>query len=115
MRIISKFRDYYDGVQSGYAKDDIVWVRTPKTMPNKYKIWGSYHDRSLTCKGIVYPMDRDVIGFCGKIYLGCSILPESEKFKLECKQQRQYFYSLEAVENWVKKVGSPAQIDDFYR
>ena len=74
MRIVSKFRDYYDGAARDFSKDSLCFVRKteivqktqaydysqPKTVEGLGKhIWTpSYGD----------DCDFGVIGFCGKIY-----------------------------------------------
>lgn len=71
MRIISKFKDYYDCIQgmSSYDKDDILYIREKKEIalprielpkPRQF-MW---HNKSANGVFIHW----DVIGFCGKLY-----------------------------------------------
>lgn len=67
MRIIDKYKDYYDSLQRLGIDPDIVFVRKPEiiNIPEfKYSYWGLsfYKDKALV------NIKKLVIGFCGKTY-----------------------------------------------
>lgn len=60
MRIISKFKDYYDGPSYSSPQDDLVYIRKQKKLEFNKNI---LDDNSTYCYQSIY-----YIGFCGKIY-----------------------------------------------
>lgn len=83
MRIISDFRDYYDGVQAYGTADDLVWVRKEEKIErNRYHVdhvlsreriepyVENCHIDSLHLKAIL-------IRFCGKNYQGLKLVHPS--------------------------------------
>jgi len=75
MRIVSEFRDYYDGIQ-GVAQDrSLVFVRKPREVDYEWKgincptypfpVFSGYY-RHVQDQDLV--VDNYTVGFCGKIY-----------------------------------------------
>jgi len=92
MRIISKFKDYYDGVQYYGQDQDLIYVRN-KEYPNEYinlenhfQTEGYYFSRISELNIIQYPFknveweyyDSFILGFCGELYRGYIIRQEVE-------------------------------------
>jgi len=74
MRIISKFHDYYDSVQS-YGTDDTLYVRKTETIENEsiYNYFKDILDKATTTMYRdlhfgVFIDEVTVILFCGKVY-----------------------------------------------
>lgn len=66
MRIISKERDYYDGVQGMAFDKSLLYVRTPIEVPKENV--KNYKLPKIYLSDMSYRLDRGVIGFCGKLY-----------------------------------------------
>lgn len=82
MRIISKYKDYYDGGGHGMVDKSIVYLRKEENIPydNKTDMYGlkkqlndigKYYYK-LKDKSISY-IDSFIVGFCGKQYVGYGI------------------------------------------
>lgn len=81
MRIISKFRDYYDGAARDFSKDSLCFVRNTIEVPETHCSY-AYHPKDVKLHpstdkivgiGRWIWSDADsnyfgVVGFCGKIY-----------------------------------------------
>jgi len=108
MRIISKFNDYYDGVQSIGYDPELCYVRD-----NIDPIEGDFFDSNLLRyrtdydKIDKYPrliFDFYIIGFCGEFY-PLLILNKINMNKINVPQYKNYFcYSIEDVDKSVKKM-----------
>jgi len=117
MRIISKFHDYYDSVQSYGYDPNITYIRNLTEINNKEKEYENiYKDFSPFFKnvGSEYNWNAevyfDVVGmivFCGKIYPYIGMLQKDYKFLF-------FYNSLELIDyvikNFVKK-----QLKHFFR
>lgn len=64
MRIISEFRDYYDGVQRFGQADDLLYLRKPSEIESPIKFPNI--ERSWTRNPIQWY--RKFVGFCGVLY-----------------------------------------------
>jgi hypothetical protein len=64
MRIISKFRDYYDCIQS-YGQDDLTYIREKREVEIPFGTDFSSYNYSFSYD---YYMSSEIIGFCGKLY-----------------------------------------------
>ncbi len=106
MRIISKFNDYYDGVQSIGYDPDLCYVRN-----NDDPIKGDFFDSNLLHHEIQfgylgdYPkifFDFYIIGFCGEFY---PLLKIKKEYIEPNKKDEEYFcYNIEDVDKSVKKI-----------
>jgi hypothetical protein len=115
MRIISKFKDYYDTVQA-YGQDDIcVYHRvtnefdiTDKNVTDNVK---EYFDM---IPGIPYNMSegkRVLLGFCGKIYPVWKVAYYPHKHKPE-KSESEWCYSSDEIEHFMKKYKRLGDVHD---
>ena len=89
MRIISKFSDYYDGIQGMDTNHNDIWLRKEKSwnpwelldiaefdmysnkQNNQDKITDLFEPRRFFYQGLNlnnYSLEKHLIGFCGKIY-----------------------------------------------
>lgn len=107
MRIISSFKDYYDGViMSSYSKDDsMIWLRQEEPINvNKSSILKQFCGRWSIWPN-KYQIEISVVGFCGKIYTLFSTkqitfgsLDEALDFlythQLSKQDKKKYFLSL---------------------
>jgi hypothetical protein len=111
MRIISKFRDYYDSVSSFGIDLECVYAREPKTIEFK-KIAGnttlkkyphfshnirSYYNHSLGSVSQVTPM---VLGFCGQLIPLIKVSYNKEKMQ---STEDIYFYDLDSYMTFMKE------------
>lgn len=93
MRIISKFKDYYDNVQYANIDTDpkLVYVRETKEVDNKLL-------NHFACGNIAYNInyrffiDTFYVGFCGKVYPG---------LQLEMFKEIKHFYSFESLISYI--------------
>jgi hypothetical protein len=76
MRIVAKQgqRDYYDTVQGmgGYAQDDILYVRRPRTIPLPSGLFP--YPRDIRIAGARSELHFDIVGFCGKLYVRTEVV-----------------------------------------
>jgi hypothetical protein len=84
MRIISKFRDYYDSVQRQGMDKDVVYVRETKDISLNIKYEFSYSYRS----SFRYRPEGYLLGYCGKIYHVFEIQDDDKKTS-------EFFYDYE--------------------
>jgi hypothetical protein len=90
MRIISKFRDYYDSAAAYGIDRTVVYVRETKEItPRKQSRW-TYRPVLFKHKNITYEYQQGQIGFCGGCY-PFVIVTWYEKQELK----RNVFWSLE--------------------
>lgn len=99
MKIISKNKDYYDGVAFSKGIDpNLVWVRKENSVKLDSKIldhiyqlnWFNYNDEKCTLKIVI-------IGFCGQLYLCFEI------YKYMSNQLIKRFYDIEYAETLLEK------------
>jgi hypothetical protein len=95
MRIVSKFKDYYDVGQGLGYDPSIVYVREEKEIIFDKK----YHR---------YNPSRGIIGFCGKLY------PFVEyHFREKEKEKKVFFYSLDDVNKFVEQTFSDKEKENY--
>lgn len=102
MRIVSKFKDYYDGAGKDFGKDSTCFVRhteeinPDKNITDQISLWryGKYNANR-------FGIDHGIIGFCGKIYpfitndynsdttKACFNIEECQKLNID---ESQYIY-----------------------
>lgn len=90
MRIISKFKDYYDCIQSYGQDSDCVWMRMPRKLKyvralGNYDIWGKH-----------YYINH--IGFCGKVY---QVWWTYDKGDNGLNSKKVFFYNVNALTSYV--------------
>lgn len=104
MRIISKFKDYYDSASAYGIDKECVYVRKTEDIPyKKYRIqehWSYCHTRN---KNYEYPNTPFVIGFAGQIITGICIYKRRNvaSFAKEIK----FFYSAQDVTDYMQGEG----------
>ncbi|MFW6046952.1 MAG: hypothetical protein ACOCP4_04110 [Candidatus Woesearchaeota archaeon] len=109
MRIISKFHDYYDGVQAYGYDPNIVFLRNTKNyndvclyeMPSTAKIYSE--DYNLI--DVYY--EYGVIGFCGNIYPFIIVNSKYKKLPVFC-------YDISNVDKAVKKINNKTMKSCYY-
>jgi len=105
MRIISKFRDYYDSAMA-YGQDDRqVWVRntTEMTEQEARDLLNSLSEKNALgiylppyCVGAAPPYTAVYVGFCGKVYAG--LIAHSRRWGVD----DTVFWSADAFLKWTK-------------
>ena len=106
MRIVSKFKDYYDGVQAMGYDPELVYVRESREMEGDFFDSFLLHDNHVfdfpDPKRITFWFS--IIGFCGALYPVIKI-----ERNLKTKKENiyrpvvDYCYSVDAVDEVVKK------------
>lgn len=92
MRVISKFKDYYDSVQM-YGQDDLIYLRTTKIESFKTRLlWGM----SLNHKSY-YDMSTFIVKFCGNYYKGIRVKSHDRK--------DSFFYSEDSIKHFLTNIG----------
>lgn len=81
MRIVSKFQDYYDGVQSYGIDKTLVYVRHVKELLSPIDFWKNRWRSEEADYNI------KVIGFCGKIYTLFEVLKNGKIIHLETLEE----------------------------
>lgn len=97
MKIISRFRDYYDGISAQYLDTEILYFRKtqwPKFTPNELKYFRTFHlnQWDLKLDWMNYDIEEKLIGFCGMIYKVVVIATKDLK-----KEVLHAFYSFDEV------------------
>ncbi len=96
MRIKSSFRDYYDGVQAQGQDQSLVYLRFPREVELKERMfpWIRY----LHHWGIDILHRCQIIGFCGKIYPVLSLHHPVDSYGTVA-----FCHSLEDVDDFLRK------------
>lgn len=106
MRIISKFKDYYDGVQYYGQDQDLVYVRNKEypdekiNLENHFKTDGHYFSSIIKPDIIQYPeknieqeyYDSFILGFCGQLYRGYIIKQEEKNPSNKLQVLKEKFF-----------------------
>ncbi|MBF0315295.1 MAG: hypothetical protein HQK52_17880 [Oligoflexia bacterium] len=116
MRIISKFKDYYDSIQT-FDKDDIVYCRDPNKMCAKKLLGQSiidvHDDRerediarlSIFCKMVLIGYRNMLLGFCGKLYPVVEVYYyEKNDGKISKEYKRSVFYKQEELDQFMTQM-----------
>jgi len=125
MKIVSKYKDFYDGVQSlGLDKSTIYFrkteiVETPTVNNIDEKLYGflssdkTYRIRSLMREKEDLFTNMSIIGFCGKLYK-CFTVHTTDK---NSNSQIKYLYNQSDIIEYLKTKGKEYVLDDlkFYR
>ena len=111
MRIVSTFKDYYDGVQAMGQDAGVVYVREQskkisKELPEKIN-WQCYYYHKQYFSPIVYR----VVGFCGKLYPLIEITYKEKETDVTSK--KAYCYSIEDVDKVIHFVLSKKKLADY--
>jgi len=132
MRIISKFRDYYDTVQ-GYGIDkSIVFLRKHYNEPLKYKefnselnrgreIWQDDRDNLLVLNHSSWNREYEInfesglIGFCGKVYPVGIIQYFEKPFDSLTESKHQAVYSSDEIISFLKKIKAKKALNKFLK
>src|ERR1035437_8814465 len=106
MKIISPFKDYYDGISHQYRDNLVVYERktlifSPENQRRLPKI-SSY----VTKVGEVeYKIDFSILGFCGVLYPVLVVSPTVFKGTSPYNKDQMGFYSFEEFSEFARKVG----------
>lgn len=122
MRIISKFKDYYDGGMA-YGQDEaVVYVRKKeevfidKIRRNAYeRVHGTQYapfEKELISGRNCYGIDWNVfvVGFCGKCHIGIELKWSNYCFT---EKEHAFCYNIEDVEAFYKKVLGKRDFESF--
>src|SRR5690606_23356119 len=82
MRIISKYRDYYDYVQSFGFDPNMVYVRNTEWKPISKQDYKLRDIRIISGYNKSHIVDLLIIGFCGKIYK-CAKFSDKHYYSIE--------------------------------
>ncbi len=95
MRIISKFRDYYDSVQSYGQDDELIYVRNEF---EEIRLFEPRLIRNARCYNVTRhdEVEQKMVGFCGKIY------PVIKLSMTGKNPVEKYCYTLDEVEEFIK-------------
>lgn len=106
MRIISKTKDYYDGVQSLGYDPDLCYVRKTE------KEYGEYFYERLLREEVRFfenspalSINSFIIGFCGEIYVCVQVMHNGEHY---------YCYSIDDMDKVIKKIGIKRIQKEYY-
>ena len=134
MRIISKFQDYYDGIQAHGIDKSLVYIRKPidheydamfsiytKKQNPKIELnaleeagWEYYstpRTKYFTEKDVTWKLSYGILGFCGKWYVYAKAVKNYQEYKPETK----FFYTAEEVRRWVTTTNFKELNDYFYK
>lgn len=105
MRVVSKFHDYYDGVQRMGQDQSVVYVRERKVFDLTHNL--SSNDMASSYWGLSY-----IIGFCGKIYpcLNVQYVDKPNPF-----HEYRICYSIEDVDDIVESKFSKSHQEKYWR
>lgn len=103
MRIISKFKDYYDCGMSWGQDSSLVYLRNMQEIDHKILYLGPRSKKSPFVYGNNNPPLREyTIGFCGKIYgclAMCHYISEHSYLRLD---KEQFCYDIQDVDRFVE-------------
>lgn len=107
MRIISKFRDYYDCIQSVGYDPDLCYIRKSEILEEKV-----FTSRRINGDQIFgYPTIAEfkffIIGFCGNIFQGVEISSPNNNIKHLC-------YSIDDVDKVVNLINNKVLTNHYY-
>jgi hypothetical protein len=102
MRIISKFHDYYDCVQATGQDDDLIYVRTRKTIGEGKIILYTQSLRSFQ-----FISSCGVIGFCGEFYPLIKTKEYGEDAPTIC-------YSIEDLDKFIESKAKKKDVEFYY-
>lgn len=108
MKIISRFKDYYDSISHQYLDKEILYLRekkiiaitrkTAETLPGVEKdAYKYYYDLRLR---LDFDINVEIIGFCGKLYPVVSI-------KTISTGKTENLYDFESLKEYAKEIGIP--------
>lgn len=96
MRIISKFKDYYDSCMAYGQDNNLVYLRKGEELEVSpdCKFRTEIHNASRLHEDVVY-MHRGLIGFCGKFYAYIRVYSYGDKFP--SIRKTSYYYDYESL------------------
>lgn len=111
MRIVSKFKDYYDSASSYGSDEGCTFIRHSSEGDSKLSSvvtwfqWGKYTTTRDDCY-----FEQFWIGFCGKLYYGV----EKHIYGVE---KRQFFYGEDAIKEmeWYLKINRNEKVPKYLR
>lgn len=111
MRIISKFKDYYDSCTALGFDKSLVWVREQQTCPANNTFFKELPYPSLygftagtATGGIHVGLSSKIVLFCGKL-VPCIIATELEPGKVTQGAIRKVFFCVDSFAAYVEKFG----------
>lgn len=118
MRIISNFKDFYDGISHQYLDKDILYLRSSiQEYPEKNAVPDVAHFEIADSRNnITYFFSLELLGFCGKIYPMVVIRTTGIEFKpTEFNQYSHGFFSYDKLVDFVKLKNIPIKEGRRYR
>ena len=106
MKVISKFKDYYDSVSHQYLDKEILYLRETRIMEISRKTADTlpavHYDGYVRYENLRLQRDflvnASIIGFCGKLYPFVSV-------KVMSTEQTHYLYDIESFQQFAKEYG----------
>lgn len=117
MKIISKFKDFYDAISHQYLDKGIVFLRTCRIMqvPKKDLPKLETFEIKDPTKEITYYFSLEIVGFCGKFYPVVVVTTSSEEIKFEVfRKDLKGFYDIDDLTEYVIKNGIPIGVKSKY-
>ena len=106
MRIISKFHDYYDSIQSLGQDRSLIYNRQEKEILFDNYPFPIFYYNKYNYRNCCFYIEQKIIGFCGKIY---------PLLKLEFKGIRNFCYTLEDIDNFIDNNFKEKDIEKYYQ
>lgn len=103
MRIVSKFKDYYDGASAYGIDKECVYVRHTKDLDCKHYVYSDLEHYFTKNYNFEYPNEGFFIGFTGQIFPGIAILKRSRFPIMEI--DRNIFFSSDEVIDYMESEG----------
>lgn len=106
MKIISKYRDYYDSCASRHGVDnELLFVRHEREIESEKEQdrWSELRNFPSSCfigtyRGNELALSDFVIGFCGKLYRG---IFSSERSKNSLEYKSKYWYDFNSINDYI--------------
>lgn len=120
MKILSRFKDYYDSISHQYMDKKILYIRDPKVIEiDRKEVPEVYNFEIVNYK--VNPaqpwyFNMEIIGFCGKLVPVVTIATWSDEQDPHKFQKVKFgFYTIEEVRRFVKENRIPIEEGKRYR
>ncbi len=107
MRIKSSFHDYYDGVQSQGQDQSLLYLRFPREVELKERLFPWTNRLRHWGYDIIY--NCHFVGFCGKVYPVLGIHHPTNAYG-----DVSYCYSTDDVDDFVQKKFKPKSVERYF-
>jgi hypothetical protein len=118
MRIISNFKDFYDGISHQYLDKEILYLRSSvEESPERAKVPEvSKFEIIDSPNNVTYFFSLELLGFCGKIYPMAVVRTTGIEYKpTEFNQYSQGFFSYDKLVDFVNLKKIPIKEGRRYR